>query len=89
MVTYGAAATFIACVAGAAYLRERPNGRAAGWRRALFLAGAFGLPVPLLYIAASRGTVLQLPEIDLLLVAFILLIAFFRPKCKADAVSKP
>jgi Mn2+/Fe2+ NRAMP family transporter len=88
MVMYGAAVTFIACVAGAAYLRERLNGSLAVWRRALFLAGAFGLPVPIFYIAVSRGAVLQLPEIDLTLVAFVLLIAVFRPKNQPDAESK-
>jgi hypothetical protein len=88
MVMYGAAVTFIACVAGAAYLRERQNGSLAVWRRALFLAGAFGVPVPIFYIAVSRGAVLQLPEIDVALVAFVLLIAFFRPKNLPDAVSK-
>lgn len=89
LVMYAGASAFLACVAGAAYLRERQNGSHAVWRRALFLMGAFGIPVPIFYIAVSRGAVLQLPEIDLLLVAFILLIAFFRPKNRPGALSKP
>lgn len=72
MVMYGGASAFIACVAGAAYLRERQNAIHAVWGRALFLTGAFGVPIPVFYIAVSRGTVLQLPEIDLLLRAFVL-----------------
>ena len=63
------------------------NGAHAILRRTLFLTGALGLPVPVFYIAVSRGAVLQLPETDVLLAAFVLLIAFFRAKGHSDTVT--
>ncbi len=55
LLMYCGAAVLAVCIAAAEYFRERKNGARAIWRRALFLAGAFGLPIPVFYVAVSRA----------------------------------
>jgi hypothetical protein len=78
LIMYGAAVGFVASSVGAAYLREERAKN--GWERSLFLFGALGLPAPPFYVAVSNGEALELPQIDLLIAAFVGLIVLFRAK---------
>jgi hypothetical protein len=88
LIMYGSIAAFLVAVAGTALLRSDRGHVRLTSERSLFLLGALGAPAPLFYVVVSRGSVLQLPEIDLLIFVFVSLIVFFRPR-KAKIEPRP
>ena len=70
---------FVILSAASAYLRERTSGARAIVLKALYLTGAFGLPSIALFTVASRGAVLQMPEVTGPLILFIFFVLVLRP----------
>jgi hypothetical protein len=70
---------FIILSSASAYLQERTNGARAIVVKAVFLNGAYGLPSIALFTVASRGAVLQRPEVLGLLMLFACFVLVFRP----------
>ena len=84
-VMFACAAGFLVSVTGAVYVGERQNGVRAASQRVLFATGVCGIPVLLFFVAVSRGAILRIPEIDLLLFCLICLVAFFRRRKQPDS----
>ena len=70
---------FLLFAAVPAYLQERTHGARSVAAKALYLTGMYGLPPVGLFAIASRGEVLRMPEVALLFLFFVCLIARFRP----------
>ena len=69
---------FVILTSASAYLRERTSGARAIVVKALYLTGAYGLPPIALFAVASRGAVLQRPEVMGLIILFVCFVLVFR-----------
>ncbi len=70
LVLCGSALLFVVLTLASAYLAERARGARAVLVESLYLAGLQGIPPIALFAVASKGAVLQSPEVAGLLILF-------------------
>ena len=77
-VVWCSALLFVVLSLASAYLRERTSSRPGIVIKTLYVIGAHGLPPIALFIIASRGAVLKMPEVIGLFVLFVCFVLGFR-----------
>jgi hypothetical protein len=80
LVVCVSALLFVILTAASAYLRERHRGVKAMVVKTLYLSAAHGLPSIGLFTIASKGAVLEMPEVTGVLVMLVCFAVLLRPR---------
>ena len=84
LVAGSCALAFVLLSCASAWLVERRSGARAVAGKALFLVGAYGIPPIALFIVASQGSILRMPEMTGLLILFVSFLFAFRPRSRTQ-----